>query len=156
MQSRVASGAAAGLIAGIVFGTMMQMMQAPTPEGGQMSMMAMVAMVVHSSSIGVGWVYHLFNSVVIGAVFGWLFGARATTVGSGAGWGVLYGIGWWILGAQILMPLALGMPPFASVMMAPMRMVAIGSLIGHGVYGLILGGLFPLFVRTTRPIRPVT
>src|SRR5919197_3466671 len=131
MQSAVARGAVAGLLAGVVFGVMMQMMTAPTPEGGQMSMMAMVAMVVRSSSIAVGWIYHLFNSAVIGAIFGWLFVTKATTVGSGLGWGALYGVAWWILGAQILMPLALGMPPFASVMMAPMRMVAVGSLIGH-------------------------
>ena len=154
MQSRIAWGAIAGLIAGVVFGMMMQMMNAPTPEGGQMSMMAMVAMVVRSSSIGVGWAYHLFNSAVIGAIFGWLFAARATTAGSGSGWGLLYGFAWWILGGQILMPLALGMPPFASVMMPPMRMVAVGSLIGHAVYGLILGGLFPVFVRS-RPVRAV-
>jgi hypothetical protein len=151
MQARIAWGAASGLIAGLVFGVMMQMMNAPTPQGGQMPMMAMVAMVVGSSSIAVGWIYHLFNSAVIGAIFGWLLGIRATTVGNGLGWGVLYGIAWWILGAQILMPLALGMPPFAAVMMAPMRMVAIGSLIGHVVYGLILGGLFPVFVRRSRP-----
>jgi hypothetical protein len=143
MQSRVGWGAAAGLVAGLVFGMMMQMMNAPTPEGGQMPMMAMVAMVVGSSSIAVGWIYHLFNSAVIGAIFGWLFGARATTVGRGVGWGVLYGIAWWILGGQILMPMALGMPPFASVMMAPMRMGAVGSLIGHVIYGLILGALLP-------------
>ena len=47
---------------------------------------------------------------------------------------------------------ALGMPPFASIMMPDMRMVAIGSLIGHIIYGLILGGLFPVFVRTARPV----
>ena len=49
-----------------------------------------------------------------------------------------------------LMPLALGMPPFASVMMPPMRMVAMGSLIGHVMYGLILGGLYPVFARSPR------
>jgi hypothetical protein len=151
MQSLV-SGGLAGLGAGLVFGVMMQMMNAPTPEGGQVPMMAMVAMVVGSSSLVVGWIYHLFNSVVIGAIFGWLFGNRAVSRGSALGWGVLYGVAWWILGAQILMPVALGMAPFASIMMPSMRMIAIGSLIGHTVYGLILGGLFPLFARSARPV----
>ena len=152
MQSRISSGAIAGLIAGLVFGLMMQMMSAPTPEGGRMPMMAMVAMVVGSSSVVVGWIYHLFNSSVIGAIFGWLLGPRAISAGSGLAWGVLYGLVWWIVGGQLLMPLALGMPPFASLMMPPMRMVAIGSLIGHTIYGLILGGLFPVFVRRARPV----
>jgi hypothetical protein len=146
------SGVVAGLIAGLVFGMMMQMMNAPTPEGGQMPMMVMVAMVVGSKSITVGWLYHLFNSAVIGAIFGWLFGNRATSIGRGLTWGALYGIAWWILGGQVLMPLALGMPPFASVMMPAMRMVAIGSLVGHLIYGLILGGLFAVFARTAKPV----
>jgi len=145
MQSRLLSGGFAGLSAGVVFGAMMQMMNAPTPQGGQMPMMAMVAMVVGSSSLIAGWIYHLFNSAVIGAIFGWLIGHRAVSVGSGFEWGVLYGIAWWILGAQILMPVALGMSPFASIMMPSMRMVAMGSLIGHMIYGLILGGLFAVF-----------
>lgn len=154
MESRIAAGAAAGVIAGIVFGIMMQMMSAPTPDGGQMPMMAMVAMVVGSSSVALGWIYHLFNSAIVGAMFGWIVGNRTTAAGRGAGWGVLYGIAWWVLGAQVLMPLALHMPPFASVMMAPMRMVAIGSLMGHVIYGVILGGLYPVLMnqRARRPL----
>ncbi len=147
MQSRIGAGVVAGLVAGLVFGMMMQLMNVPTPEGGQMPMMAMVAKVVGSTSLAVGWIYHLFNSAFIGAIFVWLFSKRAVSVGSGLGWGAVYGIGWWIVGGQVLMPIALGMPPFASIMMPDMRMVAIGSLIGHVIYGLILGGLFPVFVR---------
>ena len=152
MQYRVGAGIVAGLIAGLVFGMMMQLMNAPTPAGGQMPMMAMVAKVVGSTSLAVGWIYHLFNSAVIGAIFAWLFSNRAVSVGRGLAWGAVYGIAWWIVGGQILMPIALGMPPFASIMMPDMRMVAIGSLIGHIIYGLILGGLFPVFVRTARPV----
>jgi hypothetical protein len=63
---------------------MMQMMNAPTPEGGQMPMMAMVAKVVRSDSMAVGWIYHLFNSAVIGAIFGWLLGNRSHTFAPGA------------------------------------------------------------------------
>jgi hypothetical protein len=151
MQSRIGSGVIAGVIAGLAFGTMMQVMKAPTPEGTEMPMMVMVAMVVGSKSIAVGWIYHLFNSAVIGAIFGWLLGNRAMSVGGGSVWGALYGIAWWVLGAQVLMPLALGMPPFASIMMPAMRMVAVGSLVGHLIYGLILGGLLPGFARSPRP-----
>jgi hypothetical protein len=54
-----------------------------------------------------------------------------------------------VLGAQILMPIFLGMPPFASIMMPPMRMVAIGSLVGHLIFGLILGAAFVWLSRPT-------
>jgi hypothetical protein len=33
-----------------------------------------------------------------------------------------------------------------------MRIVAMGSLVGHLIDGLILGGLFPVFARTARPV----
>jgi hypothetical protein len=147
MGSRVAAGAVAGLIAGVVFGLMMQAMSAPTPDGGQMPMMAMVAMVVGSTSIAVGWLYHLFNSAVIGALFGWLFGARVHAVGTGLAWGAAWGLVWWVVGGLVLMPIALGMAPFAPLMMAPMRPVAMGSLMGHLVYGLVLGGAYAATIR---------
>jgi len=137
----------AGLVAGLIFGIMMQMMNAPTPEGGQMPMMAMVAKVVHSDSMAVGWLYHLFNSAVIGAIFGWLLGTRSHHFGPAPGWGALYGFAWWILGGLILMPLFLGMPAFAPLMMAPMRPVAIGSLMGHLIFGVILGGGFAMLTH---------
>jgi uncharacterized membrane protein YagU involved in acid resistance len=64
----------------------------------------------------------------------------ATGAGAGVGWGALYGFAWWMLGGLILMPVLLGMPAFAPLMMEPMRPVAMGSLIGHLIYGVILGG----------------
>ena len=147
MRSDINNGIAAGLVAGVVFGIMMQMMTAPTPEGGEMPIMAMVAKVVRSDSIAVGWLYHLFNSAVIGAIFGWLLGSRSHNFGAGLGWGAIYGFAWWILGGLILMPLFLGMSPFAPLQMEPMRPVAMGSLIGHLIYGLILGGGFAMLTH---------
>ena len=140
MRNTVTAGAVAGLVAGVVFGLMMQMMSAPAPGGSAMPMMAMVAQVVGSSSVAVGWLYHLFNSAVIGAAFGLLLGGRvAGSMRRGAALGAGYGILWWILGGLILMPLFLGMPPFAPIRMAPMRPVAMGSLVGHLIYGVLLG-----------------
>jgi hypothetical protein len=40
------------------------------------------------------------------------------------------------------MPVALGMPPFAPIAMAPMRAVAMGSLAGHALFGLVLGAAY--------------
>ena len=147
MFGRIGASIVAGLIAGVVFGMMMQMMMAPTPDGGQMPMIAMVGQIVGSPTAGAGWLYHLFNSAVIGAIFGWLLGERVHGYGSAFGRGAAYGFVWWILGGLILMPILLGMPAFAPLMMPPMRMVAMGSLIGHLIYGLILGGAFAWLYR---------
>lgn len=139
-MNKIGAGIIAGLIAGVVFGMMMQTMMAPTPNGGQMPMMAMVAMVVHSKSIATGWLYHLFNSAVIGGIFGGLFGALiAGSYGKGFGWGIFYGFIWWILGGLVLMPILLGMSAFAPLTMPMMHKVAMGSLMGHLIFGMILG-----------------
>lgn len=154
---RIVTGAIAGVLAGILFGIMMTVMTAPTPEGTRMPMMTMVAMIVGSTSIAAGWAYHLFNSAVIGALFGFLLGSRVGSVGGGLGWGALWGIVWWVLGGLILMPMLLGMPAFAPLAMAPMRMVAIGSLFGHLMYGLVLGAAYTkLSTRSASDTAPRT
>ncbi len=151
MRGKLTAGILAGLLAGLPFGIMMQLMQAPTPEGSRVPMMMMVAMVVRSESLLAGWLYHLFNSAIIGALFGVLLGTAANgntgrSVGLGAGWGVV----WWVVGALILMPLFLAMPAFAALRMPLMRPVAMGSLVGHLIYGVILG---LAYVRLRRPGR---
>lgn len=150
MRSKIGAGILAGLIAGVMFGILMQMMTAPTPDGSRMPMMAMVAQVVRSDSLAVGWIYHLFNSAVIGGIFGLVLGSRSTGVSAGLVRGALYGAFWWVLGALILMPILLGMAAFAPLMMAPMRPVAMGSLAGHLLFGLVLGASFTrLYGRRT-------
>jgi hypothetical protein len=145
MRSKIGAGIVAGLAGGLVFGAVMALMAVPTPDGMKMPMMAMVAKVIRSDSLLVGWIYHLFNSAVIGALFGWLLGARVTGMGAGLAWGALYGIVWWVLGGLILMPVFLGMPAFAPLKMMPM--IAVGSLVGHLIYGLILGGSYAVLRR---------
>jgi len=147
----VSAGIIAGLIGGVLFGLMMQMMTVPGENDMRMSMMVMVAKVVRADSVVVGWLYHLVNSAVIGAAFAVVLGSRVRSLSEGAGWGVAYGMFWWVLGAQLLMPLLLGMPAFASVRMAPMRMVALGSLVGHVMYGLALGLGFVKLSRAGAP-----
>ena len=150
-RSRAGDGALAGIGGGLAFGLMMQLMTAPAPGGHQMPMMAMVAMVVRSDSLVVGWFYHLVNSVVIGALFGLLVGSRVHSTATALGWGATWGVLWWVLGALILMPILLGMKPFAALQMPPMRPVAMGSLVGHLLYGMILGWLFAR-LRSSAPV----
>lgn len=147
-RSRTVDGTLAGIGGGLAFGLMMQMMTAPAPGGHEMPMMAMVAMVVRSDSLVIGWLYHLFNSAVIGALFGLLLGSRVHSAATGLAWGAAWGVIWWVLGALILMPMLMGMEPFAALKMPPMRPVAMGSLAGHLLYGVILGWLFAQLRRS--------
>ncbi|MEX2599943.1 MAG: DUF6789 family protein [Dehalococcoidia bacterium] len=135
-------GIAAGLAGGLVFGIMMQMMTAPAPDGGRMPMMEMVAMVVESNNLAIGWLYHLFNSAVIGLIFGVVAADRLQSGKMVVGAGAVYGVVWWVLGALILMPMLLGMPIFAPLRMEEMIPVAMGSLMGHLIFGVILGGVY--------------
>lgn len=154
MSGRIGASVVGGLIAGVVMGIMMMTMAAPTPDGGQMPMLAMVGQIVGSPTLTAGWIYHLFNSAVIGAIFGVVCGARVHDYSSALGWGALYGLVWWVLGGLILMPVMLGMAPFAPLMMPPMQMVAMGSLVGHLLFGVILGVAYVwLHVRAVTTVR---
>jgi hypothetical protein len=66
-----------------------------------MGMLPMVASVVGSKSALVGFIYHMFNSVIIGAVFGIVFGTFSYTYGGGAFFGLLYGVIWWVLAPRL-------------------------------------------------------
>lgn len=128
---RIGIGAVAGVIGGLVFGVMMQMM----------AMMPMVGMLVGQESVAVGWVVHLFNSAVIGAVYGATLGQLHHTWGRGAVLGLVYGAVWWVVGALLIMPLSLGMP--ALQVGQPQVM----SLVGHLMYGLATGLVFTAALR---------
>ena len=142
------AGIFAGLAGGIVFGILMQALTTTTEAGTRVPLMTLVANIVGSDSVGVGWIYHLFNSAVIGGLFGWILGGRVGGYGSAVGWGAGYGFAWWILGALILMPVLLGMPAFAPLQMPMMRPVALTSLIGHLMFGVLLGAAFVPFRGT--------
>jgi uncharacterized membrane protein YagU involved in acid resistance len=128
-------GVVAGIIAGIVFGLMMQIM---TPD----MMNAMIGQIIGQPNPMGSWLYHLFNSAVIGAIFGLALGRFATNYGTGAILGAVYGFVWWILGPLILMPLLLGM----NEMVFAINNTALLSLVGHLVYGVITGVVY-IFLR---------
>jgi len=139
LVQRIIGGVVGGVVGGLVFGAMMAVM----------GMLPMVAMVVGSGSAAVGFLYHMFNSVIIGPVFGLIFGSLSHTYGQGAVWGLLYGAIWWVLGPLVLMPLMLGMGlQFGMAFTAPMLM----SLLGHLIYGVLTGLVYVAYVR----LRPAT
>jgi hypothetical protein len=121
----VVRGVLGGLAGGVVFGLLMHMM----------GMIPMIAMMVGSESVAVGWVIHLAISAFIGASFAALLGSRVHNLTTGIIGGVGYGVVWWVLGALIAMPARLGMPIF------DLNTTALQSLMGHVVFGAILGAV---------------
>jgi hypothetical protein len=79
---RLVAGIIGGVVGGLAFGALMAMM----------GMLPMVASVVGSKSAVVGFLYHMFNSVIIGALFGLVFGTFSHSYGGGALFGLLYGV----------------------------------------------------------------
>jgi hypothetical protein len=157
MRSKAGAGAVAGLLAGIAYGIVMQVVTMPMPgggmpmprgsempmdAGGRVPMMTMVAQVVRSDSLAVGWIFLLITGIAMGVIFAWVLGGRAARIGGGLAWGALYGVFWWVLGTLILMPILLGMSAFAPLTMAPMRPGAMWSLAAYLLSGPILGAVF--------------
>ena len=85
MVSRLVNGVVGGLAGGLLFGILMQ----------AIGMIPMVAMLVGSKSVVVGWVVHLAISSFIGASFAVLFGGWATQIVPAALFGLGYGVVWW-------------------------------------------------------------
>ncbi len=124
-QQGVLHGVLGGLAGGVVFGVMMQ----------ALGMMGMIAMLVGSESIAVAWAVHLAISALFGAVYGAVVAPRITGWGAGLAAGLLYGALLWVVGPLLLMPAKMGMPVFT------IDAMALQSLLGHLVFGLVLGAV---------------
>lgn len=117
------AGAAAGVVGGVLFGVMMT----------AMGMMEMVAGLVESRSVAVGWLVHLVISAIFGTGFALVLGRPTSSYGRGAGLGLAYGLAVWVLGPLLIMPLWMGMPVLG------IEQPQLMSLMGHAVFGVAVG-----------------
>jgi len=78
----------------------------------------------------------LIVAMLIGSSFGLLFQRDVRGYGSSMGWGLGFGIFWWFLGPLTIFPLTSRMPLDWS---AERGSEVFGSLVGHILYGLVLG-----------------
>lgn len=142
-RSKWFAGGAAGLVAGLVFGAMLQTMM---PDVIAMAIPALYG----QSGVAAGWVAHLFHSVVFGLVFVAITSATslrrfAGTWSTGAVLGLVYGALVWVVAAGVVMPLWLDAVGFPQV--PPLPNLNPQSLVGHLVYGLVLGAGYALVRR---------
>lgn len=139
------AGALAGLVAAVPFGLMIQFLL------GVMG--AVGALWGFPGNVGAGWVIHLVNGVVFGLVFAWLLSTDALAGYRrgwmrGAGVGLVYGVVLWVIFIWFVWPVwlgAVGFPPGPKSL--PVPYVAFKPLLGHLVYGVVLGALLPPFAR---------
>lgn len=132
LQVRVLAGVAGGLSGGIVFGVLMALM----------GMLPMIASLVGSSSAALGFLVHLVISVLIGLALTVPFARLLTgSLGRSALVGAVYGALWWVLGPLLIMPAMMGMPLLA------LNGASALSLMGHVMYGLILGLVATIVLR---------
>ncbi|MEO6527629.1 MAG: hypothetical protein ABIP93_13445 [Gemmatimonadaceae bacterium] len=114
-----------------------------------MGMLKMIASMMGSSSPAIGFLGHMMISAAIGAGFGLVLGGRSTSGGKAVGAGLGYGLLWWVLGPLTIMPLMMGMA-FGSQWNAPAMQAAMPSLLGHLVYGGVLGFTYYRLARGAR------
>ena len=127
-------GGVAGLVGGWAFGQWM----------AKVNFFPLIAGLVHSTSYGVGITLHFVFAIIIGATFGLLFQRDVRGYGSSLGWGLGYGLLWWFLGPLTLLPLLQGVPVDWS---AAHGAALFSSLIGHVVYGLLVGLIYAALDR---------
>jgi len=127
-------GGLAGILGGWAFGRWME----------QVDFFPLVASLVGSESREVGVLTHFGIAVIIGATFGILFQRDVRGLGSSLGWGVGYGLLWWFIGPLTLLPGILRLPVDWSYEHGA---ELFGSLVGHVVYGLIVGLVYAAIDR---------
>ena len=130
----VVAGGFAGIVSGLIFGYWML-------AGDFFPLLAGLGD-FHSQSIAVAAQFAL--ALVIGATFGLLFQRDIHGYGSCMGWGVGYSILWWFFGPLFLFPLLTHVPLDWS---AEHASDLFGPLVGHILYGLILGVSYATFDR---------
>lgn len=142
---RIKHGIVGGIAGGVPFGLMM----------GAMDTLPMIGSMIGRPSAVAGFVVHLMMSAAIGAMFG-LFLGPVVRGGQRArlAAGVAYGAAWWVLGPLTFMPWIMGMGLAANWTVAGIR-GALPSLVGHLVFGAVLGFVYHRVGSSdrTRPIR---
>jgi hypothetical protein len=144
MERKIAAGVAGGLGAGLVFAIVMRVV-----PGANGSMITFAARAVHLGRPLAGWLAYLVYGGLIGGFFAWLLRDQRLDDMSAMVWGALYGLGWWIVAGLILVPVGEGSWPFSTMAIDQAREVALPLLIGHVVYGGVLGLAWSAITRRT-------
>jgi hypothetical protein len=132
------AGLVGGLVGSAVFGAMMLLMNPGVIAGAIPSMYG-----IEPPNAVAGFAIHLGHGAVLGVVFAATVGAVGAAGASArklVATGLVYGVVVWAVLAVFVMPVWLqgvGFPPAPEV-----PNVGVGSLVGHAVYGVLLGAVY--------------
>lgn len=134
----ISNGLLAGLVAGLFFAFFL-LMSGMTEDLGNIIGMP--------TRLG-GFFVHLCISLIAGIIFVFLLDRLINSWLSAIIWGLIFGIGMWVLGPMTLQPyLATG-----SSLLAKWTIVGFESnklsLVGHLIYGLVLGPIYYVLKST--------
>lgn len=120
----IKAGVIGAIVASIPYGIMMQMM----------GMMQVLAGMMGSHSIIVGWMIHMMIGIIFGILFVVVFGrfvnSSQTAFFTGVGEGVLT----WLIGPTIVMPMMFGGAPFSKIDLM--------SLFTHILFGIVIAFVY--------------
>ncbi|RLM91019.1 histidine kinase [Halobellus sp. Atlit-38R] len=127
-------GVVAGVVAAIVMGGLMAMQMRPVLE------VAIPSMYFLTGGFA-GFTIHVAHGAVLGVVFAAIASTQADlTIAKSTALGVGYGVVLWIVLAVLVMPIWLSV--VGSPANPPLPNVSVMSLVGHVVYGVVLGGAY--------------
>ena len=135
MKPRLTQAVIGGL-AGTILMTLMMYYVAPMMMGGPMDIASMLGDMMGMGSRAGMLVHYMIGAVVLPAVFVMVLWDK---IPGGSGWmkGLIFGMVLWVVSQAIVMPMA-GAGMFSAN--HPEQMMALlGSLMGHAVYGMVLG-----------------
>ena len=129
----LAGGGFAGTLSSLIFSQWMY-------EGNFFPLVAGLELGSRSATV----LSHFLMALLIGATFGLLFQSDVFSYGSSMGWGLAYGVFWWFFGQITVLPMVAHRRPDWS---AHRGSELFGSLVGHIIYGLILGVVYAIVDR---------
>lgn len=142
-SSAITRAALLGVLAGVVFGILIQFRLERMTAIGAMYTLG-------DPQLSVGWIAHLGHSALFGAVYGLLvdrelFDTVATRPTTGLLLGGGYGVALWAVNIVLIWPLWLGAVGISNAPSVPF--LALVPLVGHIVYGGLTGLLFGTIQR---------
>ncbi|KTG29254.1 DUF6789 family protein [Haloferax profundi] len=133
------AGVVAGALAAVVMGAMMVVQMRPVLEVAIPSMYTLMGGAA-------GFTIHVAHGAILGVAFAALAGyVGLDSTAKSLGFGVVYGVVLWAILAVLVMPVWLSV--VGSPANPPLPNVNVTSLVGHVVYGAVIGLTYPTLER---------